>query len=243
VRPQRRWATACAVVLLGLATPAPAGASVDPGSLVILPPQGSLKAPLTVATVGQCQRGTAYTVLVSGPGLVTGSDDIIVGAADLRWLEPNGFPSHEVGLSISLERFFQRAGVDNPRGDYTLTFVCRNRLDVEPLQTFVAEFAVDRRGKYRAGKSASRDLASAIEQAGVEYRAIPGTDDVEVVDPESPETAEEISSEAAASSTVSSATGDVTLRNGLLVGGVVLLGGAGAAWLAMRRRESQGSGG
>ena len=103
-----RWWAAALLALASVSGPAVAQAAEGEGVLVVLPATGTLEDPLSVATVGTCERGTTFMVTVSGRGIEPGADDIIVGATDLTWLESNGYPSHEVALSITLDRFFQR---------------------------------------------------------------------------------------------------------------------------------------
>lgn len=158
--------------------------SVEPaGDLLVAPAEGNLDSALSLATVGLCERGTTYMVTVAGKGVRTDEgQDIIVGAADLRYLEPTGFPSHEVFTSETLGQFFQRAGVAKPRGEYVLSMICRNRLDVEALQVFSATIDIDAQGRYSALGSAALDLPTAIDEAEIDFEVIPGTEEAEITE-------------------------------------------------------------
>lgn len=236
----RRWFIASVIGVLVTLPSAVASASVDAGSLVVSPASGDVQTPLDLYTVGMCERGTSYMVKIRGKGISgINDDDIIVGASDLKWLDPTGYPSHMVSTSVSLERFFQRASVGKPRGDYTLTFICRNRLDVDVLQSFEATITIDAKGGYQARGASALDIATAVEQADVEYVTVPGSDEVELINPDAGESEAIESEETAQESTVAPSTGTDSLRGILLVGGALLLVGATAAWIVIRRREDQ----
>lgn len=177
-----RWAIA-AVALGALVVPSTVQAVESPGVLVVIPSTGDLETPIDVATVGVCERGTIVMVTVEGKGIKANGDEIIVGAIDFNWLEPNGYPSHQVSLSQTLGSYFFRAQVAKPRGDYTLTFVCRNRLDVEPLQTFTATLSIDAKGRYEVEGGSALDLDTAVAEADLDYETVPGSDDVLSVEP------------------------------------------------------------
>ncbi|MDP4676249.1 MAG: hypothetical protein NWS65_04915, partial [Candidatus Nanopelagicales bacterium] len=186
----RRGMVATAAVALVFPTlPLAAGtahAAPEPGVLVVIPATGDLDTPLDVSTVGFCERGTTFMVTVSGKGIDGDGAEIIVGATDLRWLEPTGYPSYDVALSLTLDDYFDRADVTRPQGEYTLTFICRNRLDVEPLQTFTAPLTIDKNARFKAQGISALTLPEALDEAGIDGTPIPGTDDVEVPEADSP---------------------------------------------------------
>jgi hypothetical protein len=236
----RRWIIASVIGVLVTLPTAVASASEDAGSLVVSPASGDVQTPIDLYTVGMCERGTSYMVTIRGKGISgIDDDDIIVGASDLKWLDPTGYPSHMVSTSVSLERFFQRASVGKPRGDYTLTFICRNRLDVDVLQSFEATITIDAKGGYQAQGVSALDIETAVEQADVDYVTVPGSDEVELIDPDAVD-ADAIDAEGMAQeSTVVSNTGSDSLRGILLAAGALLLVGAASAWIVIRRREDQ----
>lgn len=173
-----------AATLFALATPGGVQAVEAPGVLVVSPGSGDLDTPLDVATVGVCERGTTVMVTVDGKGITGDGDEIIVGAIDWSWLDPNGYPSHQVSLSQTLSNYFFRAQVPKPKGDYTLTFICRNRLDVEPLQTFTATLSIDAKGRYEVQGDSALDLDAAFADADLDYETVPGTEEVVPVEPD-----------------------------------------------------------
>ena len=244
--------------------------SVEPaGDLLVAPAEGNLDSALSLATVGLCERGTTYMVTVAGKGVrADEGQDIIVGAADLRYLEPTGFPSHEVFTSETLGQFFQRASVAKPRGEYVLSMICRNRLDVEALQVFSATIDIDAQGRYSALGSAALDLPTAIDEAEIDFEVIPGTEEAEITEENSSAVSE--AGEAQGTGTIDASSGEgspgaadvedretaeVTaaqsvggesvapsedsLRGTLLIVGAILLVGAMSAWFAMSRREKR----
>lgn len=244
--------------------------SAEPaGDLLVTPAEGNLDSALSLATVGVCERGTTYMVTVAGKGVTADEgQDIIVGAADLRYLEPTGYPSHEVFTSETLGQFFQRASVAKPRGEYELSLICRNRLDVEALQVFSAIIDIDRQGRYTALGSAALDLPTAIDEAEIDFDIVPGTEEAEISEEtttgesaaggtqntdtmgapsgnETPGAADSNDREtvevAAASNEAgaSSAASDDSLRGTLLIVGAILLVGAMSVWFVMSRREKR----
>jgi hypothetical protein len=237
-----RWLAVVLAPLAFFAFPALAEAADSTGTLVVSPARAELDAPLSLATVGICERGSAYMVTVDGEGIARdSSSNIIVGAADLRWLEATGLPSHQLLTSVSLERFFQRAGVATPRGDYVITFICRNRLDVEPLQTFAATLVLDGEGGYQAQGMSALDISEALKEARIDFSVVPGSDRVVVTDDYVDDAVPESEQEAVVDSVAGdqNTTGSITFREVLFVGGTLLIVGAGAAFIVMRRREKE----
>lgn len=243
-------------------------AEEKPGALVVTPSAGDLDTPLDVSTVGFCKRGTTFMVSVSGKGIEGDGDDIIVGATDLRWLEPTGYPSYDVALGLTLDGFFDRADVMRPQGEYVVTFICRNRLDVVPLQTFTASLTIDKKGRYEAQGISALTLPEALEEVGIDGTPIPGTDDVEVPEAGDANASGNDEDQAAptdpgattggpptASSepdtgpaqvqtpeivqTAATTADPARLRNTLIVVGAVFLFGAMGAWIWMSRRDTR----
>jgi|GEM_PF-2441546 hypothetical protein len=268
-----RWVSAglSAVVVVAISLgfgPMAAAAEETPGVLVVKPANGDLETPIDVSTAGFCERGTTFMVAVSGKGINGDGDEIIVGATDLRWLEPTGYPSYDVALSLTLDDYFDRADVNKPRGEYTLTFICRNRLDVEPLRVFTAVVDIDKKGRYEALGLASQELPEVLENLGLGSVPIPGSNQVDPVEPSTPDSTGTITSDDASPpgqdpaisdtggqadgsgmtappsampevmQTTATADNSTSVQNTLLIVGALLLVGSMLAWIWMSRRES-----
>jgi len=127
------------VVVAALSVAFPAGIAVagEEGTLVVLPASGTLDTPLDVVTSGICTRGVTFVVAVRGEGIDPVTSGNAVGNTELAVLEPSIYPGrYSVPLSRSLREFFVGNGIGTPKGEYDLVFACRNRLDMQDLQTF-----------------------------------------------------------------------------------------------------------
>lgn len=153
----RRVAQLAIAVALILAPSGMAMAS-EGGSLVVVPPQGTLDTPMDVITSGECPRGVTFVVAVRGEGIDPATSGNAVGNTNLDVLKPPLYSGrHTVPLARTLREFFISNGVGDPRGEYELVFACRNRLDFEDLFTFTATVDITRQG-YQALDSAATPL-------------------------------------------------------------------------------------
>lgn len=146
----RRLLAVSALVVVALFHGAPASAE-ESGSMIVLPAQGTIDAPVDLITSGVCARGVTFVVAVRGEGIDPATAGNAVGNTDLKILEPAVYPGHHaVPLARTLREFFVTNGVSAPVGPYELVFACRNRLDMADLQTFTATVRIDKSGAYRA---------------------------------------------------------------------------------------------
>jgi hypothetical protein len=151
-----RRAVAAAIAgfaLLSWASPAQAA---DAGTLAIVPAQGTLDTPMDVVTSGVCSRGVTFVVAVRGAGLDPATSGNAVGNTELSVLEPAIYPGHHaVPLARNLREFFVSNGVSTPKGAYDLVFACRNRLDLQDLQTFTGALRIKGDGYVAVGAAAT----------------------------------------------------------------------------------------
>ena len=139
--------------LLSWASPAQAA---DAGTLAIVPAQGTLDTPMDVVTSGVCSRGVTFVVAVRGAGLDPATSGNAVGNTELSVLEPAIYPGHHaVPLARNLREFFVSNGVSTPKGAYDLVFACRNRLDLQDLQTFTGALRIKGDGYVALGAAAT----------------------------------------------------------------------------------------
>jgi hypothetical protein len=139
--------------LLAWASPAQA---VDAGTLAIVPAQGTLDTPMDVVTSGVCSQGVTFVVAVRGAGLDPATSGNAVGNTELSVLEPAIYPGHHaVPLARNLREFFVSNGVSAPKGAYDLVFACRNRLDLQDLQTFTGTLRIKGDGYVAVGVAAT----------------------------------------------------------------------------------------
>lgn len=236
-------AAGMAALVLAPATVASA-APEELGSLVVSPSTGDLDTAIDLLTDGECTRGTTFVVTLDGRGLSEGRGNL-VGATKIDSLGLPRYPGfHEVPVAVTLREYLLRS-LDRPRlaGDYTLTFVCRNTLDTEPLQVFTGDISVAQDGTFAAVGDSAReirdvvgaDLYDRVEEA--EQIARDTEMDEPAPDPNSPES--EASVPSSATQPADDAGVMTWLRPVLIVAGLVLLGGVALA-MAMSWARTRG---
>lgn len=223
-------ASLAASALVVAAMAAPAHAMPD-GVLVVDPPSGTLTSPITLSTAGVCERGVGFVVTVEGEGVSEDAGNLVgMTMLDALSIDPRGV--HTVAVTTTLGEYFLGASGGLPTGKYDLVFVCRNKLDLDPLQTFTATLKVGKDGTYTALGDSQRPLEEILEE--IDFTPPPPRpgDDALIAPPtqqqtESPEVVETAAEE-----------GDPgSLRNTLLVVGALLLAGAISAWFIVSRKE------
>ena len=228
-------ASACGLVLAAaLATPALAAEPEQLGYLVIEPAQGDLTSAIDIATSDVCTRGQTFAVMMAGPNLKGADRGNLLGTTKITTIGPDSYPGHYVvPLPTDLGTYIATAAPGQRiRGDYTLTFACRDTLDTADLQVFIATITIDGRGRYVAqGKS-----ATPIEELIEGY--VPGSAGFAYGDPvvSDPESAADPSAESATAAANESSDA-LPWRTILFVAGGVLLVGAGYAWWRERSRD------
>ena len=151
-----RKAIAAAIAGFALLTWASPAQAADAGTLAIVPAQGTLDTPMDVVTSGVCSRGVTFVVAVRGAGIDPVTSGNAVGNTELAVLEPAIYPGHHaVPLARNLREFFVSNGVTTPKGAYDLVFACRNRLDLQDLQTFTGTLRIKGDGYVAVGAAAT----------------------------------------------------------------------------------------
>ncbi|MFZ4510849.1 MAG: hypothetical protein ACOYNJ_07805 [Candidatus Nanopelagicales bacterium] len=151
-----RKAVAAAIAGFALLTWASPAQAADAGTLAIVPAQGTLDTPMDVVTSGVCSRGVTFVVAVRGAGIDPVTSGNAVGNTELAVLEPAIYPGHHaVPLARNLREFFVSNGVTTPKGAYDLVFACRNRLDLQDLQTFTGALRIKGDGYVAVGAAAT----------------------------------------------------------------------------------------
>lgn len=228
-------ASVCGLMLMAApATPALAAEPEQLGYLVVEPAKGDLTSAIDIATSDVCTRGQTFAVMMDGPNLKGTDRGNLLGTTKITTIGPESYPGHYVvPLPTDLGTYIATAAPGQRiRGDYTLTFACRDTLDTADLQVFTATIRIDGRGRYIAqGKS-----ATPIEELIEGY--VPNSAGFAYGDPVLPE-AEPGADPAAASTTASANESSDSLpwRTILIAAGAVLLLGAGYAWWRERSRD------
>jgi len=151
-----RKAVAAAIAGFALLTWASPAQAADAGTLAIVPAQGTLDTPMDVVTSGVCSRGVTFVVAVRGAGIDPVTSGNAVGNTELAVLEPAIYPGHHaVPLARNMREFFVSSGVTTPKGAYDLVFACRNRLDLQDLQTFTGALRIKGDGYVAVGAAAT----------------------------------------------------------------------------------------
>lgn len=204
------------------------------GILVITPSTGTITTPVTLSTAGVCEQGVGFVVAVQGKGI---SDEAgnLVGMTMLDSLPRDPRGVHTVAPTASLGEYFLGAAGTLPTGKYDIVFACRNKLDLEWLQTFTATIKVAKDGTYTALADAAGPLDELLADMDFTPPPIAPGDDAMIMPPTE---ADSQSSETQVVTVAAQQPNDDSLRIVLIGAGAVLLGGAAMAWFIMRRRES-----
>jgi len=174
-----RKAVAAAIAGFALLTWASPAQAADAGTLAIVPAEGTLDTPMDVVTSGVCSRGVTFVVAVRGAGIDPVTSGNAVGNTELAVLEPATYPGHHaVPLARTLREFFVSNGVSTPKGAYDLVFACRNRLDLQDLQTFTGALRIKGDGYVAVGAAATpiADFVSTPDPAQEPSATDPGSD-------------------------------------------------------------------
>ncbi len=211
------------------------------GDLVVSPASGDGTSAIDVVTAGECTRGTHFTLVIDGPGLKNSERGNLVGATKLSSLQPAEYPGHYLlPIPVSLDRYFAETAPGLvPRGTYTLSFICRDTLSVEPLQVFSGDLVIKKNGTYVAQGPAGQSVESLVgSQAYLAYeQQEPRPGDVIIGDLTETATEDLTAVEAAALNT----DGQFNPRPFLLLGGIAFLVIAFVAWLRIRPRSQIGT--
>lgn len=225
------------LIAIMISSPAVAEGPQRIGHLVIDPARGDLLTSMDVATSDVCTRGTMFAVTLDGPNLTGADRGNVVGTTKIRTLAAESYPGHYVlPLPTDLATYVALvAPGQRIKGDYTLTFACRDTLSTDDLQVFTAKLRVDGKGRYAALRKAATPIGKFINGYS------PGTAGFSYSDPTSPdpETVVEVARAEQVSSEPSSGT--IPWNSVLLVCGALLI--LGAAYLGWHgRRETRASG-
>jgi len=227
-----------AVIVTALACAVPTAAQADEpeqlGFLVVEPARGDLTSTIDIATSDVCTRGQNFAVKLDGPKLDGVDRGNVIGVTKIATIGPDSYPGHYVvPLPTNLATYLATAAPGQRiRGDYTLTFACRDTLSTADLQIFTAVITIDGKGRYVA----QGESATPIDELIDGY--VPGSAGFAYGDPAAPdpeEVAEFAEAESAAAETVAQET---PWRMLLIVIGALLLLGAAYAW--WRGRDKPG---
>ena len=241
-----RFLGACAaglVLWVGVSAPAIADEPERLGYLVVEPAKGDLLTPIDIATSDVFTRGQMFAVMLDGPNLDGADRGNLIGTTKIATIGTDSYPGHYVvPLPTDLATYISTAAPgERIKGDYTITFACRDTLSTDNLQVFTADLRIDGKGRY----TVQGDSAMRIDELIVGY--VPGSSGIIMGDPAAPDE-EEI---AEAATQTPSAEPTAWWRPALIALGMLLLAGAGYAWWRGRRtpskaepeRESAGVGG
>ena len=234
----RRLIAVCVAGLALAAIPAGAALAEEPerlGYVVVDPARGDLTSAIDIATSDVCTRGQMFAVMLDGPNLDGRDRGNLIGTTKITTIGPDSYPGHYVvPLPTDLATYISTAAPGQRiKGDYTLTFACRDTLDTSDLQVFTATISIDGKGRYVA----QGDSATPIDELIDGY--VPGSAGFAYGDPAAPDPAEvaEFPSEQVASEVPS---GEAFPWRGLLIAlGVLLLLGAAYAWWRERTRTKE----
>ena len=232
----RRLATLPVVLLLPVLAASTVAHAAEPeqvGFLVVSPAQGDLTSAIDIATSDVCTRGQMFAVMLDGPNLKGADRGNLIGTTKIATIGPESYPGHYVvPLPTDLATYLATAAPGQRiKGDYLMTFACRDTLDTADLQVFTATIAVVGKGRYVA----QGDSATPIDALIVGY--VPGSAGFAYGDPSAPdpeEVAEFVAEQSAASDT---AAEEFPLRNVLIIAGILLLVGAAYAWWRGRAKS------
>lgn len=225
-----RRVAACVAGLALAAIPAWPAVAEEPerlGVLVVEPAKGDLTSAIDIATSDVCTRGQMFAVKLDGPNLDGRDRGNVIGTTKITTIGPDSYPGHYVvPLPTNLASYLAEAAPGQRiKGDYTLTFACRDTLSTADLQIFTATLSVDGNGRYAAQGESATPIDELIDgyvpgSAGFAY-GDPAAQDAEAV-------AEYAAEEPAAAD--QSAGTDFPWRTLLFALGAVLIIGAAYAW-------------
>jgi hypothetical protein len=233
----RRCAAACVAglaMVAGLSAPALAAEPERLGYLVVEPAKGDLTSAIDIATSDICTRGQMFAVMLDGPNLKGADRGNVLGTTKLTTIGPDSYPGHYVvPLPTDLATYLATAAPGQRiRGDYTLTFACRDTLDTADLQVFTATISVDGKGRYVA----QGDSATPIDQLIEGY--VPGSAGFAYGDPAAPEPEEVAEYEAEVAVQQEATSEGPPWRVILIVVGAGLLIGAAYSWWRGRAKST-----
>jgi hypothetical protein len=240
VTPKRALTASVVASILGgfvLVTLAVPSAQADEperlGFLVVDPPRGDLLTPMDIATSDVCTRGQMFAVKLDGPNLDGADRGNVIGTTKIATIGPESYPGHYVvPLPTDLATYVATAAPGQRiKGDYTLTFACRDTLSTADLQIFTATITVDGKGRYEV----EGESATAIEDLIDGY--IPGSAGFAYGDPAAPTSEEATEYAAEQSEQQAPATAEAPWRIVLVVVGAGLLLGAAYSYWRGRRKE------
>jgi len=219
-------ASLTALVVLAAASTARADEPEKVGYLVVDPARGDLTSAIDVATSDICTRGQTFAVKLDGPKLNGRDRGNVIGVTKISTIGPESYPGHYVvPLPTNLATYLATAAPGQRiKGDYTLTFACRDTLSTDDLQVFTATLSVDGKGRYVVKGESATPIEDLIEGY------VPGSVGLAYGDPAPPDpedVAEYAETEATAAEVASQ---EAPWRLLLIVAGALLLLGAGYAW-------------
>lgn len=139
----------------------------DLGWLRLTPAQGRIDAAVDAQTQGRCPKGEAVVVSVTGPGIPRSRDvGFIVGNTAISALAPDRSGQLTVPLALTFKDWFSdNAPGVKPKGTYTVSLVCRDRLRASKTYgEYVAQVAIAG-GRFRALGAAAAPTAAPQQPA------------------------------------------------------------------------------
>jgi hypothetical protein len=232
----RRYVAACIAGLALAAVSAVPALAAEPeqlGYLVVEPAKGDLASAIDIATSDVCTRGQMFAVMLDGPNLRGADRGNVIGTTKITTIGPDSYPGHYVvPLPTDLATYIATAAPGQRiKGDYTLTFACRDTLDTADLQVFTATIRIDGKGRYVA----QGDSATPIDELIDGY--VPGSAGFAYGDPAAPDPTDVAEYEAEQVAAEAPAEDSFPWRTALIAAGVLLLLGAAYAW--WRERASR----
>lgn len=233
-----RLAAACVAGLALAIFPALPALAEEPeqrGYLVVDPARGDLSSTIDIATSDLCTRGQMFAVMLDGPNLKGADRGNLIGTTKITTIGPESYPGHYVvPLPTDLATYLATAAPGQRiKGDYVLTFACRDTLDTADLQVFTATISINGKGRYVV----QGDSATPIDQLIDGY--VPGSAGFAYGDPAAPDPAEVAEYEAEQVASQDAASEPFPWRTLLIAAGVLLLIGAAIAWWRERARRSE----
>ena len=233
----RRLIAACVAGVAVAAVSALPAIAEEPerlGYLVVEPAKGDLLTPIDIATSDVCTRGQMFAVMLDGPNLRGADRGNLIGTTKITTIGPDSYPGHYVvPLPTDLATYISTAAPGQRiKGNYTLTFACRDTLDTADLQVFTATISIDGKGRYVA----QGDSAAPIDKLIDGY--VPGSAGFTDGDPAAPDPAEVAEYEAEQAASEAPATEPFPWRTALIAAGVLLILGAAYAYWRDRAKSA-----